>query len=77
MAPGSRFLSVAGRLTALLGVCGLLGGCGDPCATIGAICLACAPVTEDRPALFRKLLVWGWSMAVVGAVVCQVLFGFR
>ncbi|MFN7922881.1 MAG: SLC13 family permease [Bryobacteraceae bacterium] len=49
----------------------------SPLSTIGAICIACAPVTENRPALFRKLLVWGWSMALVGAVVCQILFGYR
>ena len=49
----------------------------SPLSTIGAICLACAPVTEDRSVLFRKLLLWGWSMAAVGAVVCQLLFGLR
>jgi di/tricarboxylate transporter len=47
----------------------------SPLSTIGAMCLACAPVTEDRSRLFRKLLLWGWSMALVGAIVCQVLFG--
>jgi di/tricarboxylate transporter len=47
----------------------------SPLSTIGAMCLACAPVTEDRSKLFRKLLLWGWSMALVGALVCQLLFG--
>lgn len=49
----------------------------SPLSTMGAICLAATPETEDRPRLFRKLLVWGWSMAGVGAVVCQLMFGFR
>jgi di/tricarboxylate transporter len=49
----------------------------SPLSTMGAICLAATPATEDRPRLFRMLLVWGWSMAGVGAVVCQLLFGFR
>ncbi|MBM3737290.1 MAG: C4-dicarboxylate ABC transporter [Acidobacteria bacterium] len=48
----------------------------SPLSTIGALCIAAVPATEDRDALFRKLLLWGWSMALVGAVVCQVLFGF-
>jgi len=49
----------------------------SPLSTIGAICIAAAPVTEDRNLLFRKLLIWGWSMAFVGAVVCQMFFGYR
>ena len=47
----------------------------SPLSTIGAICLASAPASEDSRALFNKLLVWGLSMAVVGAVVCWLLFG--
>jgi Na+/H+ antiporter NhaD/arsenite permease-like protein len=49
----------------------------SPLSTLGALCLAVAAPQEDRTALFRKLLAWGWSMAVVGAVVCQLMFGFR
>lgn len=49
----------------------------SPLSTIGALCLAAAPAQEDRARLFRQLLVWGWSMAGVGAVVCQLLFGYR
>jgi di/tricarboxylate transporter len=47
----------------------------SPLSTIGAMCLACAPPAEDRSRLFRKLLLWGWSMSLVGAAVCQLLFG--
>ncbi len=47
----------------------------SPLSTIGALCLASAPATEDSRALFNKLLAWGLSMSVVGALVCYVFFG--
>lgn len=47
----------------------------SPLSTIGALCLASAPTTEDSRALFNKLLAWGLSMSVVGALVCYVFFG--
>jgi hypothetical protein len=47
----------------------------SPLSTIGAICIASAAAGTDRQALFNKVLAWGLSMAVVGAVVCWVLFG--
>ncbi len=47
----------------------------SPLSTIGAICLAAYTGTEDRQVLFNKVLAWGLSMAVVGAVVCWVFFG--
>jgi len=47
----------------------------SPLSTIGAICLASAAASEDKKALFNKVLAWGLSMAVVGAVVCWVFFG--
>jgi di/tricarboxylate transporter len=45
----------------------------SPLSTIGALCVASVtdPVAARR--LFRQLLVWGLSMAVVGAVLCQLL----
>jgi di/tricarboxylate transporter len=45
----------------------------SPLSTIGALCLAGAPAIDSR-ALFNKLLAWGLSMAVVGAVLCYVMF---
>ena len=45
----------------------------SPLSTIGALCLAGVPGEESR-ALFTKLLAWGLSMAVVGAVLCYVIF---
>ena len=44
----------------------------SPLSTIGALCLAGAADTESR-ALFNKLLAWGLSMAVVGAVLCHLI----
>jgi di/tricarboxylate transporter len=47
----------------------------SPLSTLGALCIACAAAHEDKTKLFRKLLLWGLSMSVVGAVVCLVFFG--
>ena len=47
----------------------------SPLSTLGALCIACAGAHEDKAKLFRNLLIWGLSMAVVGAVVCYVFFG--
>lgn len=49
----------------------------SPLSTLGALCLAVAAPHEDRGLLFRKLMAWGWSMALVGGIVCQLLFGYR
>lgn len=49
----------------------------SPLSTIGALCIAAVPPSPDRDRLFRRLLVWGWSMSLVGAAACQVFFGFR
>ena len=47
----------------------------SPLSTLGALCVA--TVVDPAPArdLFRKLLLWGLSMTVVGAVLCGVLAG--
>jgi len=47
----------------------------SPLSTLGALCIACAGDHEDKGALFRKLLIWGLSMSVVGAAICYVSFG--
>jgi di/tricarboxylate transporter len=44
-------------------------------STVGALYIAGAPPGSDVRGLFNGLLVWGLSMAVVGAVVCWALFG--
>jgi hypothetical protein len=48
----------------------------SPLSTIGALCLACAPASEDARALFNKLMAWGLSMSVVGALICWLFFGW-
>jgi len=45
----------------------------SPLSTIGALCIAGAPVDDSRP-LFNKLLAWGLSMSVVGALICWIFF---
>jgi Na+/H+ antiporter NhaD/arsenite permease-like protein len=45
----------------------------SPLSTIGALCIAGAPIDDTR-ALFNKLLAWGLSMSVVGALICWAVF---
>jgi di/tricarboxylate transporter len=45
----------------------------SPLSTIGALCIAGAGAGDSRK-LFNQLLAWGLSMAIVGAVLCYVLF---
>lgn len=47
----------------------------SPLSTLGALCIANAAASENRKALFNKLMAWGLSMSVVGALVCWVFFG--
>jgi di/tricarboxylate transporter len=44
-------------------------------STVGALFIAGSPPGTDTKALFNGLLVWGLSMAVVGAAVCWIAFG--
>jgi di/tricarboxylate transporter len=45
----------------------------SPLSTLGALCVATIPEPEASRDLFRKLLIWGLSMSVVGALMCQLL----
>jgi di/tricarboxylate transporter len=47
----------------------------SPLSTVGALCIASAPITADRRLLFNQVLVWGLSMSVVGGVGCYLVFG--
>jgi Na+/H+ antiporter NhaD/arsenite permease-like protein len=47
----------------------------SPVSTIGALCIASAPPGADSRDLFFKLLVWGLSMSLVGALICYLSFG--
>jgi Na+/H+ antiporter NhaD/arsenite permease-like protein len=45
----------------------------SPLSTLGALCVAAAPVdAAGSRRLFRALLVWGLSMTLIGALLCQV-----
>ncbi len=46
----------------------------SPLSTIGALCIASAPMSSDRRLLFNQVLAWGLSMAVAGAFGCYVAF---
>jgi Na+/H+ antiporter NhaD/arsenite permease-like protein len=46
----------------------------SPLSTLGALCVAAAPPVASRR-LFRSLMIWGLSMTVVGAVLCQLFAG--
>lgn len=41
----------------------------SPLSTLGALCLAALPETADRSRLFRQLLLWGFSMTFVAALL--------
>jgi di/tricarboxylate transporter len=46
----------------------------SPLSTLGALALNAAPEKENKQKLFRDLMAWGLSMAVVGAVVSWFFF---
>lgn len=47
----------------------------SPLSTLGALCVATIPEPDVSRDLFRTLLIWGLSMSVVGALMCQLLAG--
>lgn len=48
----------------------------SPLSTIGALAIAARPDGEDERVLFRRMLLWGLSMTVVGAIFCQLFIRF-
>ena len=46
----------------------------SPLSTLGALCMAAAPASEDSRKLFNKLMAWGLSMTIVGGLTCYLLF---
>ena len=44
----------------------------SPLSTLGALCVAAAENPLTAQALFRRLLAWGLSMTLVGALLCQL-----
>ena len=65
--PGASALSIATSMN----VSGHLVDV-SPLSTIGALCVAGTADAESRD-LFNKLLAWGLSMAVVGAILCHLM----
>ena len=47
----------------------------SPLSTLGALCVAAVGSGVTARALFRRLLIWGVSMTVVGALLCQLFAG--
>ncbi len=48
----------------------------SPLSTLGALCVAAVTDPAASRKLFQALLVWGLSMTVVGALLCQVFAGW-
>lgn len=44
----------------------------SPLSTLGALCVAAVPDPVAAQELFRKLLMWGLAMSIVGALLCQL-----
>jgi di/tricarboxylate transporter len=44
----------------------------SPLSTLGALCVAAVENPLTAQALFRRLLAWGLSMTLVGALLCQL-----
>ena len=47
----------------------------SPLSTLGALCVATVTESGASQKLFRALMIWGFSMALVGAVLCQLFAG--
>jgi len=47
----------------------------SPLSTLGALCVAAVADPDASRDLFRKLLVWGLSMSVAGALLCVLFAG--
>lgn len=47
----------------------------SPLSTLGALCVATVADAAEARVLFRQLLIWGLSMSIVGAGLCQLLAG--
>jgi di/tricarboxylate transporter len=47
----------------------------SPLSTLGALCVATVADAQEARDLFRKLLIWGLSMTIVGALLCGLFAG--
>jgi di/tricarboxylate transporter len=48
----------------------------SPLSTLGALCLAATPPGTDHRVLFRVLLLWGFAMTFVSAILCWTCIGW-
>ena len=48
----------------------------SPLSTIGALCIAPISDAAESKRLFRQLMLWGFAMAFVGALFCQLFAGW-
>jgi len=48
----------------------------SPLSSLGALCLAAVKDPAASKALFGQLLMWGFAMTIVGALLCQFLVGW-
>lgn len=47
----------------------------SPLSTLGALCLAAVADGQAAKLLYRRLMLWGFAMAIAGAVLCQMFAG--
>jgi hypothetical protein len=45
----------------------------SPLSTLGALCVAALSDPAAARDLFRRLMIWGLSMSIAGALLCQLL----
>ena len=48
----------------------------SPLSTIGALCIAALPNSDEGRIIFRQMLLWGFAMTIVGALFCQFAIGW-
>lgn len=48
----------------------------SPLSTLGALCIAAVKEVDEAQVLFRRLLLWGLAMTLVGALFCQLFAGW-
>ena len=46
----------------------------SPLSTTGAVFISGAPDSVDSKPLFKGMMIWGFSMAIFGAILCWILF---
>ena len=47
----------------------------SPLSTLGALCIATIQDASEAKILFRKMMIWGFSMMIVGGIFCWLFAG--